>query len=87
VGGVRVSEPVNLGERRMQRDYDCNARSPRELLSAMLSDADYDGIVVCYFRRENGGTITGMKRSKVTVMEAVAMIEMAKWDLLADSRA
>jgi hypothetical protein len=67
----------------MLRNGDANAWTPRELLKSMLLDsADYDGVVVCYFRRENGGTITGMRRSKTTVMEAVAMIEMAKYDLL-----
>jgi hypothetical protein len=78
-----VSE--TLGERRMKKGGDCNLWTPRELLLAMLRDLDdisLDGIMVCYFRREGDGTITGMKRSKTTVMEAVAMVEMAKYDLL-----
>lgn len=77
--------PVSLGERRMLAEDDCNLWSPKELLRALLRDIEttpMDGIVVCYFRRETIGTITGMKRSKTTVMEAVAMVEMAKYDLL-----
>jgi hypothetical protein len=74
-------EPISLGERRMQRDGDCTSWTPRELLRAMRN-TDADGIVVLYFRRDSAGTITGMQRSKTTVMEAVAMIEMAKYDLL-----
>jgi hypothetical protein len=77
--------PISLGERRMLKDSDCNLWSPKELLRALLRDMEtipMDGIVVCYFRREDNGTITGMKRSKTTIMEAVAMIEMAKYDLL-----
>jgi hypothetical protein len=71
----------------MLRDGDCSMWTPRDLLTAMLREMDAglfpaDGIVVCYFRRENGSTMTGMKRSKTTVMEAVAMVEMAKHDLL-----
>jgi hypothetical protein len=80
-----VREPISLGERRALRDNDCSLWTPSELLTAMLRDIEkikMDGIVVCYFRRENGGTITGMRRSKTTVMEAVAMIEIAKYDLL-----
>jgi hypothetical protein len=77
--------PISLGERRALRDDDCTKWTPKELLSAMLRDIDTlkpEGIVVCYFRRDDAGTITGMRRSNTTVMEAVAMIEMAKYDLL-----
>jgi hypothetical protein len=72
---------VSLGERRHAMSGDCNDWTPRELLRAM-GNIDADGIVVIYFKREGGGTITGMQRSKTTIMEAVAMIEMAKYDLL-----
>lgn len=40
------------------------------------------GMVVSYFWKDGDDTVTGMKRSKTTVMEAVAMTEMAKYDLL-----
>jgi hypothetical protein len=80
-----MTEPTSLGERRAIRDDDCTKWTPKELLTAMLRDLDSlkpDGIVVCYFKRGDPGTITGMRRSNTTVMEAVAMIEMAKYDLL-----
>lgn len=77
--------PIELGERRMLKGNDCALWSPQELLRALLRDIEttpVDGIVVCYFRRTDSGAITGMRRSKTTIMEAVAMIEMAKHDLL-----
>jgi hypothetical protein len=75
----------SLGERRMQKADDCRLWTPKELLEALLRDFEenpVEGLVVCYFRRVEGSTLTGMRRSKVTLMEAVAMIEMAKFDLL-----
>ena len=78
-----MSDIPTLGERRYLKSGDSTDWSPSELLGAMARDAGkFDGVVVCYFRRENGGTITGMRRSNTTIMEAVAMCEMAKWDLL-----
>ena len=83
-----MSEPISLGERRALAEDDCSKWTPRELLAAMLRDIDNgrihpDGIVVCFFQHEGEGTRTGMRRSKATVMQSVAMIEMAKHDLLA----
>lgn len=78
--------PVSLAERRGQGD--CDNWSPRDLLIYMLRRIDNGeliptGIVVSYFRSDpDGRTLTGMKRSKCTVMQAVAMCEMAKHDLL-----
>lgn len=80
-----MSDTISLGERRALRDDDCTKWTPSELLQSMLRDIEKikaDGILVCYFRRSVDGTITGMRRSNTTIMEAVAMIEMAKYDLL-----
>jgi hypothetical protein len=79
--------PVSIGERRSLDEQDCALWSPREMLVKLLRDIDTgawkpDGIVLCYFYKEDAGTRTGMWRSRVTVMQAVAAVEMAKWDLL-----
>jgi hypothetical protein len=79
--------PISIGERRALSEDDCSMWTPRELLVQMLRQIDEgsfspDGIVVCYFWKKDDGTVTGMKRSKTTVMQAVAMIEMAKYYLL-----
>jgi hypothetical protein len=76
-----------LGERRALAEDDCSKWTPREMLQWLLREMDgghfkADGMMVCYFSREGGGTTTGMRRAKSTVMEAVAMVEMAKHDLL-----
>jgi len=79
--------PVSIGERRALTGDDCHRWTPRELLLNMLRGIDDgtlvpEGIVVCYFCHEGEEVRTGMRRSKTTVMEAVAMIEIAKTDLL-----
>lgn len=78
---------TSLGEHRALAENDCDKWSPREMLEWMLREMDNGsfnpaGIVVSFFYRVDGNTVTGMRRSKVTVMEAVAMCEMAKHDLL-----
>jgi len=79
--------PISLGERRALLEDDCTKWTPREMLVWMLREIDNgnfspDGIVVCFFQKEGAGTRTGMRRCKTTVMEAVAMVEIAKYDLL-----
>jgi hypothetical protein len=85
--GGYAQAPVSVGEARAEKFDDCSQWTPRELLIAMLRDIDngaqLDGIVVCFFEKDGGRIRTGMRRSKVTTMEAVAMCEMAKHDLLA----
>lgn len=85
-GPSEVTEPTSLGERRAL-DGDSGAWTPREMLAYMLRQIESgnfspDGMVVCWFKDVGNGTITGMRRSKTTVMEAVSMIEIAKYDLL-----
>jgi hypothetical protein len=85
--GKVMDTPVSLGERRALAEDDCTKWTPRELLIWMLREMDSgnfspDGIVVCFCKKENEGTRTGMRRSRTTVMEAVAMVEIAKHDLL-----
>lgn len=79
--------PISLGEHRTLAENDCSIWTPRELLVFLLREIDNgrwkpDGLVVCYFQRDETGTVTGMRRSKATLMEAVAMVELAKHDLL-----
>ncbi len=85
---MKVNEVTSLGEHRALTEHDCSLWSPRELLVALLRDLDKGeftptGLVVCYFtRRDDGFVVNGMQRSRATTMETVAMIEMAKHDLL-----
>jgi hypothetical protein len=77
--------PISVGERRGAEDI--NQMAPRDLLISILRKIDnkemnIEGLVVSYFWRENGGVVTGMKRAKASMMEAIAMVEMAKYDLL-----
>jgi hypothetical protein len=86
-----MSDPTSLSERRALDGDDCMAWSPRDLLVYFLRRIDSgefvpDAITVCYSKHFDGQTLTGMKRSQCTVMESVAMCEMAKYDLLGGER-
>ncbi len=77
--------PISLGERRGKEDV--SKLSPRDLLVSMLREIDngelnLEGVVLCYFWTEGEGTVTGLKRAQATIMQAVAMVEIAKYDLL-----
>jgi hypothetical protein len=77
--------PVSVGEIRGKDD--CSKVTPRELLIQMLREIDKgtfkpDGMLICYFYKQDEGTVNSFRRSKTTIMEAVAMIEIAKHDLL-----
>jgi len=79
--------PVSLGERRALGGDDCDQWTPREMLVHLLREIDSghfkpDGLMLCFFRNHDSAVLTGMRRSRMTQMEAVAMIEMAKHDLL-----
>jgi hypothetical protein len=82
-----AAAPVSIGEHRSITEQDCSLWTPREMLVKLLRDIDTgawnpEGIVLSYFYKDGEGTRTGMWRAKVTVMQAVACVEMAKHDLL-----
>jgi hypothetical protein len=77
--------PTSLSEIRGQDD--CTKWSPRELLIYYLRRIDSgeflpDSIIVLHLKHENSAVLCGMKRSKCTVMDAVALCEIAKSDLI-----
>jgi hypothetical protein len=79
--------PVSLGERRALAEDDATKWSARELLVHMLREHDngscqLDGVVVCFLKREGEFTRTGIRRSKISVLETVGLLEVAKHDLL-----
>ncbi len=79
--------PESLAERRMRESDDCTKWTPRDVLLHFLRDIDNgslvpDGLIVLYLKHVEGNTLTGMRRSRVAVLEAVGMCESAKHDLL-----
>ena len=77
--------PPSLSEIRAQDN--CNLWTPRELLIHYLRRIDNgefvpDALLIMHVQHRDNSTLTGMKRSKCTVMEAVALCEIAKHDLL-----
>lgn len=81
--------PISLGEHRAVTEDDCTKWTPREMLLSLVREIDGgviapDGMLVCFFTKEGAYTRTGMRRSKSTIMEAVAMVEIAKHDLLVE---
>ena len=80
--------PISIGERKGMDD--CRDWTPRELLVYMLRLIDKgelqpDDLVVLFAYKKGNGTVTGMKRSKATIREAVALCEIAKFDLLSQT--
>lgn len=79
--------PISLGEHRAYRNDDCMAWTPREVLLSLLRDIDSGklsptGLIVAFVSREAEKTRTGMRRSGMSLLETVGLIEAIQYDLL-----
>ena len=79
---------IPLGPRRVVEHEDCRGWTPRELLMDLVAKIDGDpafkpdSILVVYTKFVGEATVTGMLRSKASLLQTIGMIETAKHDLL-----
>jgi hypothetical protein len=88
--GAQMSNVISLGERRADAQNDCNAWTPQELLESILHRIERgeiapNGMCVSWFTKEGDSTRTSFRRSRMTTIEAVGLLEVTKSDLLADT--
>jgi len=77
-------------ERRALEANNCKIWTPLDLLRHMVREIEegrYNPESVCLVFKQTEGqmTRTGLRRSRCGVLEAVGMLEVAKFDLLSDT--
>lgn len=82
-----ATAPKSLGELRAFKEGDYSKWTPRELLVFALREVDsgnsqIDGAILVYFCKQGRGTMTGMRRANVDLLEALGLLEAVKHDLL-----
>lgn len=83
-----ADQPKSIGEHKAFKEGDCKLWTPRDLLLFYLRRIDqgeqFDGLMVVYLKKSDGGSATGFHRSKTTLLECLGMLEAVKHDMLTD---
>ncbi len=80
--------PISLGERKAEQGDNCDQWTPRELLISYLRKIDSgafvpDGLIILHLKHQGeDALLTGMRRAKVSILETVGVLEVAKNDLI-----